>query len=140
MIEAVNQTDELKNYHRAFGGEYDILGLKVKTKTMNLQLQKETCVFIGKLMAHVYEITGFKWGEAKEYGEQFLCAMAMLGFLAREENLAESLTLFVQGDTDWKRFIENNRDCYDMILDTAVTIVSNFFLSTGKFIIKRVSY
>lgn len=140
MSEKVNKMDELKEFHMSFDGEYDIVGMKVRTKPMKLQLQKETFGFIAKLMAHVREVTGISPGAEKDAGEQFLTGMAILGFLTNDDNLAECLAVFTKGDTDWKEFIEANEDCYDMILDSAVTILSNFFLGSMKFIVKRISF
>lgn len=140
MIETKEQNEESKTRFQTFRGEYDILGIKVKAKPMKLRLQKETCIFTARLMKHVKDITGFDMGDAKNSGELFLCGMSILGFLSEGNNLAECLALFTESSTDWKRFIEENGDCYEMILDSAGMILSDFFLSTGKFIIKRISF
>jgi len=139
MIEVIEQKDELKNFHGAFESEYDILGMKVKMKPMKLQLQKESCLFISRLLKHVRDTAGIALGEAKDAGEQFLQGVAILGFLSNDSNLEECLSLFTESDTDWKKFIDENEDCYDMILDSAAMIISNFFLTSMKFITKRIS-
>jgi hypothetical protein len=140
MIEAEEKTEELKNYFSVFGSEIDVAGLKVKTRPMKLQLQKDTYNFISRIMAHVKETTGIGWGEAKDTGEQFLQGTAILGFLSTGSNLEECLSLFTESGTDWKKFIEDNEDCYYMILDSASELLSNFFLSTSKLLVKRISF
>jgi hypothetical protein len=121
------QSDEMKEKDC-----YDILGIKTKMKPIKLQLNKDAYLFMERLNKYIRKNTGLTEAEMKDEDSYYIISLSVLGFLADEKNLAELFHLMLEGDTEWSKVIDGNKDRINDLKNTGVLVLNDFFLRTLK--------
>lgn len=114
--------------------EYTILGSVFKAKPLKLQVNKDSYYLLRKLNQHIKDEAELTDEEIRDPDYSFAVSLAVSGFLSEKENCSDVLTLLIDSETDWNKFIDEHEDMFEEIKTASFHILNDFFLKVLKLI------